>query len=471
MEKKNLFKTCIAGCGLLTAVTLLTGCSSDDTSLSSGPVPVPAPVAEERIPLAVGFSDTGAATEQPVGTRANTDGSGNSNFFNSGVLSSDYNTKIGLFSLIADAKSVTDASWEKWNWQSNSFSAVATNYSKIAWSSGNEIYYPEVKTEKVSLYAYYPYITTPASYTDITNTTLFELVRLPLNQTDLTSYRQADVLWGCAGSGANTGYVAKSVDIGGAYALLSKTGEYNNTEVSANQYITVRNGSTAANTKAPGTTYLQLESGGRKTPAVIIPMLHRGAKIVVRVTTKGMNFDKLKNANVRMLWPSMRGILTMSTGGFTAKGTQETASDWTTLVTAGTAKKNGENYVYNVTLTDHLGITAQATNTEEGKVTESTVSYYTCTGIVVPGTSNTAFNLFEVDLYDKIAAHTAADGANPVTGTYGWKPAAAVTFESGKKYVFDVTVTAVGLEVVMTILDWVAGTHSYSSTTNTAEMQ
>lgn len=466
----------------LCAALLVSGCSSDSLSISGDIVGT-----EGRIPLSVLL--TAPVNDGRAATRTNglADGEG---FQNRGALDASNATKVGLFVLKKSGKTVTDASWERMN----QCSATLTNnggYSQYGAADGAALYYPEDRAQEVDVYAYVPYTATMSMegtqpVTDITNNIN---IAIPIDQTTLNSYRAADILWGCAGTGT---YVASSVAADGAYGKLgygaSGTGQVsqdNNREVSVAKHLELQGDNTKTG-RVGGTAYYK--AGVAATPQVVVPMLHRCAKIVVRLTTDGMALDKLQNATVRTLVHYQAVQLFVSNGSLTSYSMPTTdgpdCKSWAARPGYTGDAQTTRAWCYN--LSTRLGLSGVTTGGEKvtavsgsGAVLEGVLDasgnpvtavgdakYYSCAAIVAPQKSPdvNGFNLFEIDLYDKTSAHTAASGTNPVTATYGWRAAAPITFESGKVYTFDVVVAPTQMDVALTVHDWQTGevTGTYS---------
>lgn len=433
-------------CLLLTASVLLPSCSSDA---------VPDPYQPSApIPMTVGLSG-----ESGLMVKGNTRGNGTVSggqltygAQNSDQLVSRNYNRVGLFALTKNGTGVTDASWERFNVCSSDASPLAPIYTKLTTSGSSQLYYPEKRTEEVDVFAYAPYVSTEAvaarnggsPYTNISAQTILYTIRQ--DQTADDDYIDSDILWGCAGTGSGVATAVTS----GAYSLLSAQG--NNNTVTGGQFITVRDGATVGRVGA----YFKQDASDRQ-PSVVVPMLHRGAKVVMRVKAEHMPQTDLQNARISINLSHIEGLLKISDGSFTVN----------------TAEPDNRK---RVVLTDRLGLSAlgsgakvtafSGTPSVQGAAksdgtpatSEGEVTYYTCTAIVVPQTCSTAFNLFEVDLYALTSAHTGGNGTNPVVATYGWKPTTAFSFESGKVYTFDMTVTVDGLEVkIVRINDWSDG--------------
>ena len=444
---------------LLFSIAALLASCSDNGGAGEGSAMLPQD--DARLSMSIGLYDTGTAQGREVTTRGNGVASGGSMTYgvqNTGQLHSRNYNRVGLFTLTKGGVTAEDDSWEKFNVCSTSATAYGTasdqNYTEVTTESyeQNQLYYPEVRNEEVDVYAYAPYVATDVVQTQLGGTDFNNIssqtIRFTVkqDQTEEDDYVDSDILWGCAGTG--TTVAASVTEDDGSYKLLSKTGNHNT--VSAEQFIAARKLTTEGRVTSGATAYYRKSSTDNQ-PDVIVPMLHRGAKIVMKLTTQNMLQNKLKNARVNINLPHIEGQLNISTGEFTANPSEPT-------------------HRKAVTLTDRLGVSAAgetqdlhgdfqsdptigATSDEEAGDEE--VSDYTCTAVVVPQQCSTDFDLIDVTLFAKTTAHTfGVNSNNPPTATYSWRPESAITFESGKQYVFNVTVSAQELQVSTVVTDW-----------------
>lgn len=465
----------------------------------------------ERIPLTIGYSL--GNLNSPSITRGNFDNVQNTNILNGdGTTSAKPKNTIGLFVL---KKSATSASqtYERINFPSTSLASgnPTTNYTLVEVNSSSSVnndilLYPEDKTQEIDIYAYAPYISNSTDGTKSNVPTNFGAkdgtTKLyggnissdkitfftETNQTTEENYMKSDILWGAAGTGTTITAAVSGVDGGsnptGAYNKLGKTGLNNNNEISAQQYLIVKKNETittpisytALSASGPtGAYYLTYDNVGPNkdnTADVVVPMLHRGSKIVVKLKVSGMELTKLQNAEVRFYVDHLQGELNVSTGELVA------ASGETPTRQA-------------VILTDKLGIADVVSNISDAptlKGTEGTDTYV-CSAVIIPQENSVANgdnpsaspsplygqnNLIEIDLYSDNRTKDTSGGAGTyatTTATYGYKTgAAAITFESGKVYTYTITVKASGLSVTTTVQDWVDAT-SGTPISGNAELQ
>lgn len=405
---------------LAAAAAMFAACSNNE-DLAQGETPT------ERIPLTIGAA-TGDLTVNST-MRGNTANLQDQN----SVIATN---KVGLFIVKESGVTITDNSYEKFNVGTTSLdNTTRTNYSII--NPASDIYYPDNKTQRIDIYAYAPFQTGDWSSKDISSD--LQSFTLETDQTDDNKYMASDVLWGCAGTGTT---VAASTSTGGAYKLLSKTNE-SAYEVSANQYKTVITNAGGASTgKLPSSAYY-LTTGTPNTADVVVPMLHRGSKIIVRLKATGMAKEKLQNAKVVFNADYKTGELKISDGTFA-------------VPTGATATKTP------IILTNRLGIASTVASagdavTEQGKATITTTDdAYECCAVIVPQQNATSNNSGD-DPIIEITLRSDNTGSPTDIATYGYKTGAttATTFVSGKKYIYNITVTASGLVVSTQVLDWV----------------
>lgn len=421
----------------LTALAVMAACSSE--ALDAQQASTQALDSDNgpwQMTVAVGGQQTaspsaGGNTYVVVGgaTRGNSTGTGDTfmhGWQNTGQLDERNYTRVGLFSLAQGENEVKDLSWEKFNVCTDATTGAqaydATSYP--AWThllttgyESNQLFYPSVRSQKVDVYAYVPYVSqaemktdgqlgSAVDFKDISSQTI--KYTLELDQTEKNDYIDSDILWG-----------------------------HNTEEVSAEKFLEMRRGTAVGTSGA----YIR-KAADDQQPDVALTMEHKTAKIVFRLTAVGMQQEKLQNAVVKINVPYITGALKIKDG---------------TFVPDGDAAANGNA----VTMTSHLGIeavtTGTATATLQGSVTEGGKTYYCCSALIVPQTVSTGYHFADIRLYAKTTAHThetdtpADDNwigtPNPPTANYSWQPSAAFTFESGKQYIFDVTVTPQALTV------------------------
>lgn len=383
---------------LAAAAAMFAACSNNDDAAQNE-------ITTERIPLALGYSfESLSATSTMRGNTVNDQDQ---------KIDATNNT-LGLFIFKADGTSVTDASFEKFNISSTALGDdnPATNYVGITSLSEN-IYYPDNQSTELDIYAYAPFVNAtattasyvPATFNDISSHKITFITKD--DQTALADIIASDVLWGVQGKANPSG----------------------STKISANQYKTAKTaaGSAASDGMLTGDNAAYY---GVKSPAaalVTIPMKHLGSKIIVNLTTTGMDAAKLKNAHVKLHVDNVEGELDIKAGTLTAS---DTPSDNTILMTS------------------HLGRN-DADDNDEGAITNG----YQCSAVIIPQTNTTvaANKIIEIDLK---SARDAKGVTTNTTATYVYKNTTPQTYDSGKVYTYNIKVTASGLVVTTTVTNW-----------------
>lgn len=383
---------------------------------------------EEKIPLTIGYT-VGTINDAKGTTRSNTDAIQNTRLIST--------NQLGLFILKEDGNTHTSTeAYEQLNLTSTSVDVDNPTTDFFHFNSGSTtLSYPDAKSQGIDIYAYAPY----QSGTVSNITSDFITINTATDQTSQDNYMASDVLWGCAGAG---NYVDASITTGGAYKLLNKETNANNNSICANTYMTAKSASAGL---ANG-----YYSDGSGNADVVVPMLHRGCKIIMNITTSGMDYTKLRNAEVYFKVDHTNGRLKISDGTYAIPSTETTPA-----ASATTIK-----------LTTHLGIEEpSATPTAEGEYDPgSGVAGYTCSAVIVPQTNTTANNsgndaIIEIKLKENTSDGAIGTGTPAVTATatYAWKTGntTPTTFVSGKKYIYDIVVKATGLSVTTSVQDWV----------------
>ena len=405
---------------LAAVATTFAACSFDkDMGESSSQVQ------EAPIPLTVAAS-FGEISDVKTNTR-----SGNIDYQSSSLINTN---EIGLFIFKEGATAKTET-YEVYNLRLTAPTKVSTSkYYSVTQSSS--LYYPDVKTQKLDVYAYAPFISAtsgssvsvvPATWSNISSDKVTFYTKL--DQTTDANYLASDVLWGCAGTGSNI-TTAVATAPAGPYETLKGTGlnQGNKNDISASAWQTAKTAYTSAALEL-GAYYVTSGTDAR----IRIPMLHRGSKIIVQLKTDAsMDFTKLKNARVSFGIDYNCGKLDLTSGE---------------LATEGSASAQY------VVLTSHLG-TTDGTTDDPNAVYEvsSTQVGYQCAAVIIPqgtSTANTAGQQLMVELGDGTTSWT--------NGTYAYTPTTAPTFDAGKVYTYTITVKATGLDVVASVSDWVSG--------------
>lgn len=411
-------------------------------------------VQEERIPLLLGYSVSNL--NAPVATtRGNV-----IDLQDQALMTGTTANQIGLFILKDDKYTMTDNSFEQWNLSSSSLTDASPNTGYVKINTSVNLQYP-TKTQGINLFAYAPYISnknstsattsnipdnwSPYSTGDISSDKITFFTET--DQTNPDKFMASDVLWGCQGKIKD----ATNNIVSGQQYAAAKTEAYNSGSGSSR----VLTGTYAAYYGDVPTSPVA-SSADDCEAIVIMPMEHKGSKIIVNVKADGIDFDKLKNATVNFFVDHLQGELDVKTGTFSAV-TGET-------YTAG--KK--------VTLTTHLGIkgdTYGAWDTdEEGKYDingDGSEYAYQCAAVIVPQTNTetakTGTGTNEAKAIE-ITLKTNTSSTASTSTTYLYKDTTARIFASGKKYIYTITVTATGLQVTTKVTDWGEDTWGNSTT-------
>ena len=377
---------------LAAAAAMFAACSNDND-------PAQGETQNERTPLKVG-TVTGSTTMRSPSTGLQDD-----------AVAYD-KTTIGLYILQEGKTSSQSVDYEKFNLQSSSLTqnSPASKYTLFNYSS---LYYPDSKTQGIDIYAYAPY-SASAPATDITTALT---LTTPTTQTYDDDFYAADFLWGCVGAG--TASDAQTL-ITGAYTSSPAV----SATISAEK---------AADAKTASTAGYYNDGASNFTDNVIVPMIHLGSKIIIKVKPSGMAASSLEGATVTFKVADKDATLNLSTGALTP-GTAN--ADDITMGKLGYSGASTKIAVADGDANGTKGIIGDGSSSVEG---------YTCAGVILPQTITASSELIKITLG---------------TTDYVYKPSAAITFASAKKYTFEILVTASGLKVTTTVADWTDGTSS-----------
>ena len=419
---------------LAAIAAVMTACSnSDDLAQSTN----------ESIPLKIGYS-LGELSAPNGTTRSNGADIQTTALLNE--TSPGVANTLGLFIIQEGNNTHTTAnSYEHFNLSSASLTNdnPTTGYVKIG-TGTTTLNYPSSKTQGIDIYAYAPHAS-GASVTDITSDKI--TFTTETDQTDKDKYMASDVLWGCAGDGAN---VDATVVTSGAYNSLGKTG--NNFPITAEKYLAAK-----AETTAGPVASSAFVADGSGDASVLVPLLHRGSKIIMNIIADGMPVANLQNAEVELYVDYTSGELNVSTGEFAIPSGALTPASATAIK-----------------LTTHLGIESPAATptVESPYPTTGPTTGYTCSAVIVPQTIAVANNsgndpIIKIHLKGSTNDGTIGSGSPAVaaTATYAYKTGSATNpvFLSGKVYTYNINVKASGLTVTSSVADWVEDTWGTTS--------
>ena len=412
---------------LAAAVAMFTACTNNDDITQQSPTE------NERIPLTIGASFGEALP--PIITRAPS----------TGLQGSKASNPIGLYILKGTTTTTqTDAAnYEHFNLTSSGLNndSPASGYMGI--STGTSLYYPDNKSQGVSIYAYSPYnASAPNNTKDIS--TDFYSISTATDQKYDAGYLSSDYLWGRQG------------EVVDATNNIISAAKWQDAKTAAASL-----GSASGQLSNPVAAYYGVKAAPSAT--VYVPMKHLCSKIIVKVqvdNTSGMDITKLKGAVVKFYTDKQSADLKLTDGSLNSlSGTAHTAieigklgySAGSTLISTGDA--TGSNGVLWNSSTDD----ANSNSTMD----DSEVQAYLCSGVIFPQTVNATSNsLIEIQL----------DGTST---TYAWSPAASVTFNAEKKYEYTLTVKATGISITTSVTDWgtETGGGAYTGDTGDATLQ
>lgn len=376
---------------LAAAAAMFAACSNDND-------PAQGETQNERTPLKVG-TVTGSTTMRSPSTGLQDD-----------AVAYD-KTTIGLYILQQGTTASQSVDYEKFNLQSSSLTQNSPASKYTLFNYGSSLYYPDSKTQGIDIYAYAPY-SASAPATDITTALT---LTTPTTQTYDDDFYAADFLWGCVGAG--TASDAQTL-ITGAYTSSPAV----SATISAEK---------AADAKTASTAGYYNDGASNFTDNVIVPMIHLGSKIIIKVKPSGMAASSLEGATVTFKVADKDATLNLSTGALTP-GTAN--ADDITMGKLGYSDASTKIAVADGDANGTKGIIGDGSSSVEG---------YTCAGVILPQTITASSELIKITLG---------------TTDYVYKPSAAITFASAKKYTFEISVTASGLKVTTTVADWTDGT-------------
>jgi len=384
-----------------------------------------ASTAQEKIPLYIGTT-TGSATVQSATRSSKT------------TLQDDYavaNATSGVYMglYILDQGKTTSqtgaSAYEKFNLKTAASSGIveddpSSKYSKLGF--GSTLYYPDIKTKGIDVYVYAPINETasefPSSSDDIITTPI--KLTTQTTQTYNADYYANDFLWGCVGEGVPD--AAQTTITTLATSAKVKTG-------------VAINASNAKAATPPNGYVLKVANNNY----ILVPMIHLGSKIIVKIKTNAsMPIIKLKGATVKFRTDKQTADLNLSTGALSnLGGTNQTA------ITIGKLGYSASGTPMTTT-TDKTGLEgiAWTDGDADDTIDDGEITAYYCAGVILPQTvSSFASGLIEITLSDE-------------TTVYLYKPDAAPTFAGGKKYTYEITVKASGLNVTTSVENWASDT-------------
>lgn len=256
-------------------------------------------------------------------------------------------------------------------------------------SGQRQPYFPADKTQKIDIYAFAPraqILTNQTSADELTNETEVSFSVQPDQSTD-ANYQKSDFIWG-----SNTNNVTAQ-----AYKEATST---------AGSYVV----------------------GADKK--VLVPMAHKGSKIIVNLREGYSMGGKLAGASVTINNVKLGGNVNLQSGEMEATGSATSLTLSSSLATALS--------------------TAVFTDSQTYTDDESIHKFYSTAGIIYPQSSVSKSSFITITL-SSTNGSTAYNCTIDGSGTQ--------TFEGSKVYTYNITVNATGISLTTSINDWTsAGT-------------
>ncbi len=385
---------------------------------------------DERIPLAIG------AIYGDISSNNNITRSPSTN-----LQAAKASNPIGLYILKgATTETQSDASnYEHFNLSSYSLidNSPVNGYVGIG-TGTTTLYYPDDKSQGISIYAYSPYTSSAPNNTKDISSDILSLSTSTDQKYD-TGYLASDFLWG------RQGEVVNSTD------NIISAEKYKTAKTAAGSLST----GTSAILSSPHAAYLGVQSIPSAT--VYIPMVHLGSKITVEIVAgDGMDITKLKGATVSFYTDKQAADLKLSDGTLSnINGTAHTeiiigklgySDDVTAIATGAADGSNGVKW-------DSSADDADNDNTMD----DAEVKGYYCSGVILPQEIDaSSVSLIEIKL-------------NNTSTVYAYSPGSKPTFAASKKYSYKITVKASGISLTTSVTDWVEDLWGTASTPATGD--
>jgi len=272
-------------------------------------------------------------------------------------------------------------------------------------TTSTALYYPDVKSTEICLYAYAPNTIGLAPTTIST----FDIdLSSDRDQTADADYLKNDIIWGSQGTSTN--------------------------KVSAAAFATAKTAAPAAGV----TSGAYIGTGASSDPKILIPMQHVASKVIINLIPSGMALTQLQGKTVKYFVDYTKGDLNLATGEIRTYGASASNYD------AGQA----------ITLTSNLGNgVTTATDTGAYSSDGTSLTGYTCCAVVLPQKINAgADNATPGSSADLIELYIDS------TTSYKYKKSGITELLPGKVYTYNITVTASGFHVTTTVTDWTEDT-------------
>lgn len=446
---------------LAAAAIMISACSFDHELEYDGSGTTTTP--DGPIPLAIGTSSV--VTPSNVSTRST------SQLLQKDTISKQ--AKLGLFILkdgntklemTTDATPVQINNYEFFNLETivSGYNTANDNSDlQASDNTNNVLVYPSDKSQGINLYAYAPYNDSPGiTDIDASSTSTNKIsVSVQNDQTTNLNYIKSDIIWGCVGQNAK----GKATDGSESYPS-GFTGAPGAT-INGSNYISAKTTSVAG--FVCGTTAAPLTN-----PKVIIPMLHRAAKVIVKLKVSNMPLEKLEGAKVSVFTRSLTSNLRIDTGVLDALTSGDPTNQIVMTSSLGykiddSVLSSASGYYTKLTASDATTANDGANGVIIDNTTDNNLTHYVCSAIVMPQSLVEDAKLFQIELADGTSSTVPTA---PVYSTkYVYKNPSTLTvtsFDSGKQYIYEITVTASGLQVTTTVDDWA----TTSDTTGSADL-
>lgn len=350
---------------------------------------------------------------------------------------------IGLYILKGTTTTTQSgaANYEHFNLSSSSLNDDNPAAGYVGITTSSTLYYPDIKTQGISIYAYSPYNASAPDNTKDISSNLYTIATATDQKYD-AGYLSSDFLWGRQGEVVNS----------------------TNNIVSAEKWLAAKTAAASLGSASGVLTGTNAAYFGVKaTPSatVYVPMKHLCSKVIVKVQVdgNGMDITRLKGATVKFYTDKQSAGLKLSDGSLNSL----TGNDHTAIEIGKLGYSADATVIPGSDWDDTVGAKGViGTDTDgDGNYEDEEITAYTCSGVILPQTVNaSSVSLIEIQLAGN-------------STTYAWSPQASVTFNAEKKYEYTITVKATGLSITTSVTDWTVetGVGAYTGDTGDAQLQ
>ena len=350
---------------------------------------------------------------------------------------------IGLYILKGTTTTTQSgaANYEHFNLSSSSLNDDNPAAGYVGITTSSTLYYPDIKTQGISIYAYSPYNASAPDNTKDISSNLYTIATATDQKYD-AGYLSSDFLWGRQGEVVNS----------------------TNNIVSAEKWLAAKTAAASLGSASGVLTGTNAAYFGVKaTPSatVYVPMKHLCSKVIVKVQVdgNGMDITRLKGATVKFYTDKQSAGLKLSDGSLNSL----TGNDHTAIEIGKLGYSADATVIPGSDWDDTVGAKGViGTDTDgDGNYEDEEITAYTCSGVILPQTVNaSSVSLIEIQLAGN-------------STTYAWRPHASVTFNAEKKYEDTITVKATGLSITTSVTDWTVetGVGAYTGDTGDAQLQ